>query len=372
MNRAKLSDIVGIINKIAPPALAEEWDNVGLQVGDTSAEIGRIMVALDPGLPAIDAAIQSSCQLLLSHHPFIFKPLKRITSGDETGRLIQKSIRGGLAVLSLHTNYDTAANGVNDLLARALGLEKLSPLRIVKREELLKLVVYIPETHLDAVMAELLQYGVMQGHYDECSFRAAGIGTFRPLDGAAPFIGTSGKRESVAESRFEILLPKTGLQPALKALYKVHPYEEPAFDIVPLLNEGEFAGIGRIGLLPAPLAVREFAVQVKQRLSAASVRVVGDLDRQTAKVALCGGSGMSLLHEAVRAGADTFVTGDIKYHEAREAEALGITLIDAGHFATEQLMVAGLATRLGLELKKRKFDAEVLQCSLETDPFVTL
>lgn len=372
MNRAKLSDIVGIINKIAPPALAEEWDNVGLQVGDTSAEIGRIMVALDPGLPAIDAAIQNSCQLLLSHHPFIFKPLKRITSGDETGRLIQKAIRGDLAVLSLHTNYDTASNGVNDLLARALGLKKLSPLRIVKREELLKLVVYIPETHLDAVMAELLQYGAMQGHYDECSFRTAGTGTFRPLDGAAPFIGTRGKREAVAENRFEILLPKTGLQPALKALCKVHPYEEPAFDIVPLLNEGEAAGIGRIGLLPAPLAVRDFAVQVKQRLSAASVRVVGDLDRQAAKVALCGGSGMSLLHEAVRAGADTFVTGDIKYHEAREAEALGITLIDAGHFATEQLMVAGLATRLGLELKKRKFDAEVLQCSLETDPFVTL
>ena len=372
MNRAKLSDVVGIINKIAPPSLAEEWDNVGLQVGDTTTEIERIMVALDPGLPAIDAAIQNSCQLLLTHHPFIFKPLKRITSGDETGRLIQKSIRCGLAVMSLHTNYDTAANGINDLLAHALGLQNLSPLRIVRREELLKLVVYIPLTHRDAVMEELLKYGSVQGHYAECSFSTAGTGTFRPLAGATPFIGTKDIRETVAESRFEILLPRTGLQSALKALYKVHPYEEPAFDVVPLLNEGEAAGIGRIGLLPVPLPLRDFAAQVKQNLATNSVRVVGDLDRQTFKIAICGGSGISLLHEAVRAGADTFVTGDIKYHEAREAEALGINLIDAGHFATEHLMVAGLSTQLGLELKKRKFDAEVLRCSVETDPFVTL
>ena len=372
MNRAKLSDIVGIINKIAPPALAEEWDNVGLQVGDTTAEIERVMVALDPGLPAIDAAIQNSCQLLLTHHPFIFKPLKRITSGDETGRLIQKAIKCGLAVLSLHTNYDTAANGVNDLLAHALGLQKLSPLRIVRREELLKLVVYMPETHQAAIMEELLQYAALQGNYDQCSFTSAGTGTFRPLAGASPFVGTQGKREAVVESRFEMLLTKTGLQQALKTLYKVHPYEEPAFDIVPLLNEGEAAGIGRIGLLPSPLAVRDFAAHVKHSLGAVSLRVVGDLDRKVTKIALCGGSGMSLLHESVRAGADAFVTGDIKYHEAREAEALGVILIDAGHFATEHLMVAGLSNQLGLELKKRKFDAEVLRCSVETDPFVTL
>lgn len=364
--------MVGIINKIAPPALAEEWDNVGLQVGDTSAEIERIMVALDPGPPAIDAAILNSCQLLLTHHPLIFKPLKRITSSDETGRLILKAIKCGLAVLSLHTNYDTAANGVNDLLANALGLEKIAPLRIARREELLKLVVYIPATHEAAVMEELLPFSIVQGHYAECSFRTAGTGTFRPLTGASPFIGTNDKREAVAESRFEVLLPKTGLQPALKALYRVHPYEEPAFDIVPLLNEGEAAGIGRIGLLPMPLSVRDFAAQVKQSLKTASVRVVGDLDSKATKIAICGGSGTSLLHDAVRAGADTFVTGDIKYHEAREAEALGITLIDAGHFATEQLMVAGLANQLGMALNKRKFDAEVLQCSVETDPFVTL
>lgn len=372
MNRAKLSDIVGIINKIAPPALAEEWDNVGLQVGDTTAEIERIMVALDPGSPAIDAAIQNSCQLLLCHHPFIFKPLKRITSSDETGRLIQKAIKCGLAVLSLHTNYDTAANGINDMLANALGLQKLSPLRMVSREELLKLVVYIPASHQDAVMEELLQFSAVQGHYSECSFRTVGTGTFRPLAGASPFIGTNDKRETVAESRFEILLKKTVLQPALKALYMVHPYEEPAFDIVPLLNEGESAGIGRIGALSAPMTVRDFVAIVKVKLATASVRVVGDLDRKASKVAICGGSGMSLLHEAVRAGADTFVTGDIKYHEAREAEALGITLIDAGHFASEHLMVTELSIQLENELKKRKLDAEVLRCSVETDPFVTL
>jgi dinuclear metal center YbgI/SA1388 family protein len=372
MNRAKLSDIVGIINKIAPPSLAEDWDNVGLQVGDTSAEIKRIMIALDPGAPAIEAAINDSCQLLLTHHPFIFKPLKKITSGDETGRLIQRAIKSGLAVLSLHTNYDTAANGVNDLLGQALGLQNLLPLKIVKREELLKLVVYIPASHENQVKEELLKFSALQGHYDECSFTAAGTGTFRPLAGATPFIGTNDNRESVAECRFEILLTKSGLPAALKALYKTHPYEEPAFDIVPLLNEGTAAGIGRIGVLAAPMTGRDFAAIVKQSLAATALRAVGDLDQQATRVALCGGSGISLLHEAVRAGADIFVTGDIKYHEAREAEALGITLIDAGHFATEHLMVAGLSQQLEAELARRKFDAEVMQCTVETDPFVTL
>ena len=371
MIRAKLSDIAGIINKIAPPALAEDWDNVGLQVGDPKSGISRIMVALDPSREAIDSAIENSCQLLLTHHPLIFKPLKKITSSDETGDLIRKAIKADLAIFSLHTNYDAVQNGINDQLAAALGLERTVPLKRMKSEELIKLVVYIPGSHQEAVANELLPLAEQLGSYDQCSFRVAGTGSFRPLEGATPFIGKTGTREMVEEIRFEMLLAKQNLEHALKRLYKAHPYEEPAYDILPLLNRGADLGIGRIGHLSAPVPLREFAATVKQRLGAGSVRVVGDMERTVSKVALCGGSGISFMHDALRGGADVFVTGDIKYHEACEARALGMALIDAGHFATEHLMVEGFARQLEQELANRRFDAEIVKCGSETDPFVT-
>jgi dinuclear metal center YbgI/SA1388 family protein len=369
MPKTKVSDILGIINKIAPPALAENWDNVGLQVGDPAKEVQRIMVALDPGPQAVDAALESSCQLLLTHHPLIFKPLKRISTNDETGRVIHRAISGGLSIISAHTNYDSAGSGVNDLLAAALGVTGCRPLKVVLQEELLKLVVFVPLSHQEQLMEALLPFSGMSANYADCSFRVSGQGTFRPLSGAAPFIGTVGERESVEESRFEILVRKPELQPALKALRKAHPYEEPAFDIIPLLNEGECEGLGRIGTLETPVPLKEFAAAVKERLGLASLRVVGDAEQRISRVALCGGSGSSLLRDAAREGADLFVTGDIKYHDAREAQALGIALLDAGHFATERLMIQGLSVRLEGECAKRRFEVEVLRCAAELDPF---
>jgi len=370
--RAKISDIVGIINKIAPPALAEDWDNVGLQVGDPADEIERIMVALDPCPEAVDAAIKSSCQLLLTHHPLIFKPLKRITTSDETGRLIHQAIANRLAIISLHTNYDVTQNGVNDLLAKALGVISSRPLKVSHREELLKLIVFVPRSHHDVVLNALLPFSWLAGKYADCSFTTSGQGTFRPLDGAAPYIGKVGERESVEESRLELLIRKADLQAALKSLRKAHPYEEPAFDMVPLFNEGLQSGIGRIGLLePAPL-LKDFAERVKQNLGTAALRIVGNPEQRISKLALCGGSGASLLRDAAREGADLFLTGDIKYHEAREAQSLGIALIDAGHFATERLMVEGLSLQMEKELQRRKFDATVFRCGAESDPFVVI
>lgn len=367
--RAKLSDIIGIINKIAPPFLAESWDNVGLQVGDPAVDIERIMVALDPCPESVDSALKSSCQLLLSHHPLIFKPLKRISTADETGRLIHRAIAGSLAIVSAHTNFDITPNGINDLLAESLGLTNCKPLKISQREELVKLTVFVPATHHGQLLDALLPHGWLTGNYAECSFTAAGTGTFKPLPGAAPFIGTVGKRESVDETRMEMVIRKTDLHPALKALHKAHPYEEPAFDLIPLLNEGQPSGLGRIGCLePAP-QLKEFAIRVKERLGVGSLRIVGDPERPVGKIAVCGGSGASLLREAAREGADLYLTGDIKYHEAREAQALGIALMDAGHFATEKLMVEGLSLLLEQELTKRRYEVEILRCTAERDPF---
>lgn len=369
MNIPKVSDVVGIINKIAPFATAEEWDNVGLQVGDPAAPAERIMVSLDPCREAIDAAIRQQCQLLLTHHPFIFKPLKRIALNEPLGSLISHAIKHDLAVVSLHTNLDIAAGGVNDLLAQRLGLGTCQPLKVTGVEELVKLAVFVPQGHEERVLDALSRFSGVIGNYRDCSFQAQGTGTFRPLEGARPFIGEIGRRERVEEVRLEVLLRKGDLAAALNALMKVHPYEEPAYDLYPLLNKGESRGLGRIGELPSPLSLREFALTVKERLAVDGIRMVGAADRAVKKVAVCGGSGAFLLREAHFRGADLLVTGDVKYHEAREAEDLGIALLDAGHFATERLMVGGVRELLETELTKKGFAATLTAYEGEREPF---
>jgi dinuclear metal center YbgI/SA1388 family protein len=369
MKQPKVSDIVGIINKIAPFSQAEEWDNVGLQVGDPAGPAGKIMVALDPGRDAIEAAVARDCQLLLTHHPFIFTPLKKISLSEPVGQLIALAIRHDLAVISLHTNLDVAPGGVNDLLAGLLGVTGCTPLQIVDQEELVKLSVFVPRESVDQVLEALFRFSGVIGNYRDCSFRSPGIGTFRPLEGARPFIGETGRRESVEESRVEVLLRKDDLAAAVGTLLKAHPYEEPAYDIYPLLNRGKATGLGRIGALEEETSLAEYAVFIKERLGLQGLRYVGAARRKVRKVALCGGSGASLLRDAWRQGADILVTGDIKYHDARAAESLGMALLDAGHFATEFPMVRGVAEILKRELGQKKFDAEVLECSGEKEPF---
>ena len=365
----RVSDIVGITNKIAPGEFAESWDNVGLQLGDPARQVTRIMVALDPGSPAIGAAVEQGCQLLITHHPFIFTPLKKITSADETGRLATLALKNDLAIISLHTNYDIAPGGVNDLLAGRLGLEGALPLRITGGEEFFKLALFVPHGYEERVLDALSPFMAPIGNYRDCSFQGDGIGRFTPMAGAHPFVGEVGLRHQEKESRLEFLLPKERLNPALAALKGAHPYEEPAFDIYPVLNRGASRGLGRIGTLSEPTTAGEFALLVRERLAAAGVRLVGEPGRRVKKVALCGGSGASLIHEACRKGADLMVTGDVKYHEAREAEAMGLALIDAGHFATERPMVQGLARALTGALEAKRFEAEVVAYQGEREPF---
>lgn len=370
MKIPKIADIVGIINKIAPPVLAETWDNPGLQIGDPSAEVSRIMVALDPTAAAIDSAITSSCQLLVTHHPLIFKPLKSISTATPQGALLQRAIRSGLSVVTLHTNYDIARGGLNDLLAGKIGLTGCIPLRITTTGELIKLVVFVPVDHLDQVRSALLPFGVPLGNYRDCSFAAGGSGTFTPLAGAEPFIGTVGELARVPEERLELLVERLQVPRAVKALLAAHPYEEPAFDLYPLLNEGEKLGLGRIGRLPETLTLAEYAGRLRSDLVAPTLRYVGDPETAVLKVALCSGSGASLLRDAARAGADVLVTGDVKYHEARDAEDLGVALIDAGHFPTEIIMVHEITRRLGQALVVAGYaDCHVEACRTETDPF---
>ncbi len=365
----RVSDIVGIINHLAPFKLAEEWDNVGLQVGDPAAYAGKIMVALDAGKTAIEAAVTARCQLLLTHHPLIFKPIKKISSAEPLGALLFLALSNNLAIISLHTNFDIAWGGMNDLLAERLGITRCVPLQLTCSEELVKLAVFVPKGHEDQVMEALFQASGVIGNYRDCSFRTDGIGTFRPLEGAEPFLGQIGKREYVEEGRIEVLLRKAEMNAALKALRAAHPYEEPAFDLYSLLNKGKGSGLGRIGELDRTVSLSEFATQVKKRLEIGAVRFVGDADRMVRKVALCGGSGASIWREAWKQGADVMVTGDVKYHEARDAESQGLALVDAGHFATELPMIRGVVELLGSELTNRGFASEIMAFGGEKEPF---
>ena len=370
MKIAKLSDILGIINKIAPPWLMESWDNSGLQLGDPTATVSRIMVALDATPAVVASALASSCQLLVTHHPLIFKPQKSISAATVQGRLIHDAISGGLAIVSIHTSYDIADGGLNDLLAERLGIGSCVPLHTTSSQELAKLVVFVPEDHFDSLQSSLLAYAENMGAYRDCSFAVNGEGTFTPLEGANPFIGNVGSLERVREVRLEMLVCRSKLARAVKTMLAVHPYEEPAFDIYPLLNEGKKFGLGRIGEIKHSSSLADFTVFVGKQLQASGVRFVGNSDTAVHKIALCSGSGISLLQEAVRAGADCMVTGDVKYHDAREAEDMGIALIDVGHFPSEHVMVADVVHRLGKMMKETGYkECEILSCQVENDPF---
>lgn len=369
---ARLTDVLGALNQLCPPSLAEDWDNVGLQVGNPGAVIDRILICLDVDEAAVDKALSCGAQLILSHHPLIFKALKRLTPDDTTGRVIYAAVKNNIAVACAHTNLDRAADGLNDWLAKRLQLQDLNPLGKPQSGYFHKLVVYVPKGHEEAVMEALFTAGAGHiGGYDHCSFRTSGTGSFRGNDKSQPFIGVPGELEQTPEVRLETIVPTTAINKVVARLLKAHPYEEVAYDLIPLRNPLPGVGLGRIGRLEKPLLFQDFAQQVKADLGVSSLRLVGDLNRQIQKVAVCGGSGMSIYSDAVRHGADCLVTGDIKFHEAQRAHSEGIALIDAGHFATEQLMVSELSKRLREHLNKRYETLEIIELESEKDPFVT-
>jgi len=364
-----IQDLIGLVNALYPAELAEEWDNVGLQVGDPKAVVSRVMVALDPTLAAVQSARELGAEALLTHHPLIFKPIKKLTPTDAVGQVLWRAVQEGVAIVSAHTNLDCAVVGLNSWLAETLGVHDNVPL-MQSSGDYLKVVVFVPVEYADAVADALFSSGAGQvGAYDQCSFRAQGVGTFRPGEGTKPFIGEVGKAERVAEVRLETIVPKGKLSRVLEKMIKAHPYEEVAYDLVPLQNHVPGAGLGRIGRLTAEIPLDAFIDQVKTALGCDYLRVCGGNSKAVHKVALCGGSGASLLMAAHRQGADTLVTGDVKYHDARQAEELGMVLIDAGHFATEKLMINHTVETLRKAVQARKWNIEFDAYSGEQEPF---
>ena len=364
-----IHDLVGLVNALYPAELAEDWDNVGLQVGDPKAGLSRVMVALDATPAAVQAARDAGAQALLTHHPLIFKPIKKLTPQDAVGQVLWQAIKDGVAIVSAHTNLDCAVDGLNSWLAEELDVQQSVPL-LQSSGDYLKLIVFVPTDHQDTVADALFAAGAGHiGDYDQCSFRTAGIGTFRPGDGTDPFIGEVGKAEKAEEVRLETIVPKSRLSWALEKMVKAHPYEEVAYDLVPLQNQVPGAGLGRIGRLAEKTSLEDFLAQVKSVLGCDHIRVCGADSELVHKVALCGGSGASLLMAAHRQGADVLVTGDAKYHDARQAEELGIVLVDAGHFATERLMIDRTVETLRESARQRNWEIEFEAYSGEREPF---
>ncbi len=362
--------IMNIIDNMAPRNLAEEWDNIGLHIGHPATAVTGVLVTLDINAKVVQEAIDRRVQLIIAHHPLVYKPVKTIRYDQPLGALIKLLVENNIAVYCAHTNLDSAVQGVNDVLARRLGLTELAVLQPDKIEKLYKIVVFVPRGHEDAVREAMSRAGAgWIGNYAECTFQTAGTGTFRALEGANPFIGKVGALERADEIRLETIVPEKQLHQVEKAMLQAHPYEETAYDIYLLANEGTRLGLGRVGKLSEPVQFADFCQQVKAALAVEKIRFGGQLQDRVQKIAVCGGSGASLIAAAKAAGADVLVTGDMKYHDGQEADAIGLKFIDAGHYRTEHVVVAKIAEVLSQAVKKADLGIEVFVSEVNTDPF---
>ncbi|MCY1656575.1 Nif3-like dinuclear metal center hexameric protein [Dietzia sp. SL131] len=370
--RPTLADVIDLLEHAYPPRLAESWDRVGLVAGDPAAEVGRVVVAVDATDAVVDHALAEGADLLLVHHPPLMRGVHSVAADTPKGRLLHKLIAGGCALYSAHTNADSARPGVNDALADVLGLVPGRPLAPTGDGTVDRWVVTVPDDDLDDLLNAVFAAGAgrMSG-YTECSFSVQGTGRFRPGVGTDPTIGTVGEPERVSETRVEFVAPP-GLRSAVRrAVLAGHPYEVPAMDV--FVNHAgpgpgpEDTGLGRICELDAPMTLAQFTELVAERLPTTEwgVRAAGDPDAEIRRVALCGGSGDSLLGAARAAGADVYLTGDLRHHVVDEhLRSGGPLLVDAAHWALEFPWCAQAAALL-----EEGADLTATVCDQRTDPW---
>jgi len=341
----KLTDIEQFFESWAPLWTAWERDNVGLQVGRRSRRVKNVLLALDVTPEIVSEAIQKKVDLIVSHHPLLFRPPSSISDSNTIGSILLSLAESRIALYSTHTNLDSATDGVSFALARALGIQKASFLAPIK-DSLVKLVVFVPDEHVDRVAAAMAEAGAgIVGQYERCSFRIHGKGTFRGSERTQPFSGKPLQLEEVEETRLEMIVPRARVKAVVAAMKTVHPYEEVAHDLYTLENLNPNFGMGVIGDLPRAITVREFLTKLKKAVHADSVRFSGALAQKVQRIAMCGGAGSELLEHAIGAKADLFVTADVRYHTFHEA-AGRIVLVDAGHWETEQVVLPVIASKL--------------------------
>lgn len=331
----KVKEVIGILDEFAPLSYSEDFDNTGLLVGDSNAEVTGILVTLDTLESVVDEAISNDCNLIVSFHPIVFSGLKKITGSTYVERVVQKAIRNDIAIFAIHTALDNAWNGVNAMICEKIGLDKRAIL-IPQRGTIQKLVTYVPEKEAETVREALFEAGAGNiGNYSNCSFNTEGKGSFNPNEGANPSIGEKGSTHFEKETKIEVTYQKHLKNKVLNALFATHSYEEVAYEVTTLDNTNQHIGMGMTGYLEKPMSEKDFLTHLKKTMKCDCVRHSELTGRTIEKVAVLGGSGSFAIEAAKAAGADAFVTADLKYHDFFKSEA-NILLADVGHYESEQ------------------------------------
>lgn len=366
---ARGETVIQLMEQLAPKHYAVPDDRIGLQIGSLRKEINKALVALDVTPAVVEEAAELGAELIIAHHAPLYRPLKHLQTDTPEGALMASLIKNDIAVYVAHTNLDSADGGMNDWMAEALGLEGRGMLEEVHTDKLYKLAVFVPVTHQEAVRDAIFQAGAgWIGNYSHCSFNMEGTGTFLPREGTNPYLGKPGKLERAAEVRIETVVPHSVHRKVVQAMLKAHPYEEVAYDLYPMDLKGRTFGLGRVGVLPQPETLDAFAERVKAAFDVPFVRIVGDGSRSIRKVAVLGGSGSRYIRHAKFAGADVLVTGDIDYHTAHDADAMGLSIVDPGHNA-EKIMKPKTAEWLQERLREKGYATEIVASQINTEPF---
>ena len=330
----KIKDIINYLETIAPLGYQEHYDNAGLITGHKNTAVTGILICLDALEEVIEEAIQKKCNLVIAHHPIVFKGLKKINGANYVERIIIKAIKNDIAIYASHTNLDNVHLGVNRKIAEKIGLINLKILA-PKSNTMQKLVTFIPEANTAEVLAALNDAGAGQiGNYKNCSFRVTGTGTFEPNEAANPHIGEANQLEEVTENRVEIIFPTVSAPAVMQALKNAHPYEEVAYYLQNIENQNQEVGAGMIGALEQPMEVSRFMDHLKDRMQLSCIRHTGIIDKKISKIAVCGGAGSFLLPKAKQQGADVYISADFKYHEFFDAEGK-LVIMDIGHYESE-------------------------------------
>ncbi|MFT3700948.1 MAG: Nif3-like dinuclear metal center hexameric protein [Agriterribacter sp.] len=359
----KIKDIINVLESLAPPSLQESYDNAGLITGNAQEECTGVICSLDVTETILEEAIRKKCNLIVAHHPIIFRGIKRLTGKNNTERAIITSIKHDIAIYAIHTNLDNVLNGVNGKIADRLGL--IDQQILLSKEGILKkLYTFVPHSHAEAVRAAIWQAGGGNiGNYSECSFNAEGTGTFKGNDTTTPFVGKPGELHYEKEIKVEVIFPAWLQSQIIAALQTAHPYEEVAFDIIQLSNNYQAAGSGITGLLPEPVEETAFLTLLKNAFHLPVIRHTGLRGKMIKKVAICGGAGSFLIPNALASKSDIYITSDIKYHEFFEADNK-ILMADIGHFESEQFTIDLLH-----DILREKFPTfAVLKTEVNTNP----
>lgn len=359
----KVGDVIAVLEDLAPRSSQESYDNAGLLVGDKNQIITSVMICLDCTEEVVEDAIKKGCNMIIAHHPVIFKGLKSLTGANYVERTILACIKKDISLYAIHTNLDNYDKGVNFEIGNRIGLKNLQVLE-PKANVLYKLVVFIPSDSLAKVSNALFAAGAGKiGNYEECHFYSPGTGTFKPIGSASPTTGKRNELSKVEEYKAEFLVSSHRIPNVLKAMFVAHPYEEVAHDIIALANKNQTEGSGMIGELETEMDEIEFLSKIKQTFKCGAIRHTPILNKKIKKVAFCGGSGSFLLAKAKALNADIFITGDFKYHEFFDAENQ-ILIADIGHYESEQF-----TSNLIADILKKKFTTFAVQITgVNTNP----